>query len=218
MMEFKECGYKNHVGDRLLPAEMFYKAPNKTGLSYACKVCSKQYANTSGKAYREKHSKHLAAESKRWREENRDHWLQLKRESYAKNRDEYLRYGREYYYRNRDSMIEYAIRYREANGVSVKEYMKQWRQENKDKCREYCMMRYAAIRQAVPPWYHQERDDIVKLYAQAREKTEQTGVLYEVDHIVPLRGKTVSGLHCLANLQILTKEENNKKKNKFTVG
>jgi len=38
---------------------------------------------------------------------------------------------------------------------------------------------------------------------------------YEVDHIIPLYGKNVSGFHITKNLQYLTPQENKSKGNKF---
>jgi hypothetical protein len=38
---------------------------------------------------------------------------------------------------------------------------------------------------------------------------------YEIDHIIPLRGKLVSGLHVAENLQYLLPQVNREKKNNF---
>lgn len=58
----------------------------------------------------------------------------------------------------------------------------------------------------VPLWSEQEA---------IKEFYRLCPVGYEVDHIVPLLGKSVSGLHVLANLQYLPKAENRAKGNKF---
>lgn len=56
----------------------------------------------------------------------------------------------------------------------------------------------------VPPWV--AFDDVLPIYeAAARTK------YFDVDHIVPLHGKNVSGLHVPWNLQLLTKAENSRK-------
>ena len=56
---------------------------------------------------------------------------------------------------------------------------------------------------------------IQEIYRMSDELTKQTGIQHNVDHIIPLHGENVSGLHMLSNLTILTAEENVAKSNTF---
>lgn len=70
------------------------------------------------------------------------------------------------------------------------------------------------LSRATPAWLTKEHwDEMNALYFKAREMTKETGIRHEVDHIHPLNGKTVCGLHVPWNLQILTQSENVAKSN-----
>lgn len=67
-----------------------------------------------------------------------------------------------------------------------------------------------------PSWLTKEDFNTISLfYHIAKLKQEITGIPHEVDHIIPLQGKTVCGLHVPWNLQILTQKENRKKANRL---
>lgn len=74
--------------------------------------------------------------------------------------------------------------------------------------------RYRLRRSATPIWF--EPDKVIALYKEAEKVSQETGIKHEVDHIVPLRGKNVSGLHWHGNLQILPMKDNRSKGNKFS--
>lgn len=78
-----------------------------------------------------------------------------------------------------------------------------------------CARRRASKKHATPPWLSKEDLANTRLfYQQAKLLTQQTGVQHHVDHIIPLSGDDVSGLHVPWNLQVLVWEENVKKSNR----
>lgn len=102
------------------------------------------------------------------------------------------------------------------NAKKVSDYNKLyiigWVEKNRGKVRAANSMRRAQLMLAAPKWLSEEQiDEIDNIYLSARKLEEESGEKYHVDHIVPLRGKFVSGLHVPWNLQVISQSENLKK-------
>lgn len=72
------------------------------------------------------------------------------------------------------------------------------------------------LKEATPNWLTTEMlSEIKEIYARRQEVSNVTGIEHHVDHVVPIQGIDVFGLHVPWNLQILTAEENLRKSNKY---
>ena len=130
-------------------------------------------------------------------------------------------YNREWRKANPGYMLEYNREHRKANPECTRDwrkanpkYQSEWRKSNPGKTSAYRAKRRAALLERTPPWLtKQHLEDIEAFY----EWSEYLDGPHEVDHMVPLQGKLVSGLHVPWNLRVLTKDEHKYKLNKFEV-
>lgn len=100
-------------------------------------------------------------------------------------------------------------KYYARHSEQIKQTRKEHFKQNKEKYAAKCAKRYADKTQSTPAWLTEfDLFYINEFYHLASLRKLQ------VDHIIPLRGKNVCGLHTPSNLQLLSPEENRKKSNK----
>lgn len=115
-----------------------------------------------------------------------------------------------YYAKNRERLIAAACDRQRANPEAAAERAANWRRSNLAADAATRARRRAEKSKRTPPWA--DLDAIRDFYSEAA----RLGL--EVDHIIPLRGRTVSGLHIESNLQLLSRTANIKKGNRYEEG
>jgi len=149
----------------------------------------------------------------------------------ARDLENAKRLKKEWYERNKELTKERARAWALANPEKKKESVDKWRNNNLDqhnatnrkwnknnKPRKAALQakRKSVILQRTPSW-DPEAHLIVAKYQLANMLSKASGTPYHVDHIIPLQGKNVSGLHVFSNLRVIPGAENVKKSNKYSI-
>ena len=169
----------------------------KDGLCAACKTCR----NARKKNHYYKNRESEIASARAWNLANPEAVRASKRASYQRHRERLCRESREKYLLQRDKIAAENTK---------------WRKANPAKCAEIKARRRAAKIQRTPPWLSSaQKSEIFAIYAYAAEMRKALSTELHVDHIVPLQGPNVCGLHVPWNLQVLRGDDNNQKYNKL---
>lgn len=218
MKVYTKCDIKKDL------IEFNKRKASKDGLMYICKKCSsdmsKRWINKEGnrekqkeysKSYESQNSNKLKLSRKLYRDNNKDRVEQSQKKFHENNpnakknaNNKYLSNNQE---RRKKSIKDYYYKNKEKIAVRVKKYQK----ENPDKILANTRKYQTKKLKACPPW--SELDKIKVLYEKCKWLESLIGLKYHVDHIIPLQGKSVSGLHVWDNLQILEATLNISKSN-----
>jgi len=124
--------------------------------------------------------------------------------------------------RNRERLRAHQAKWRAANRATARarvakfnrkkgaEYTARYRDKHRARLAERHSKRRAVEVRATPRWA--DPVAIAEIYAEAQRRKR------EVDHVVPLQSKWVCGLHCEANMRLLTRRQNSKKSNRHWPG
>ena len=152
-------------------------------------------------------------------------------DSYKNNREMHYASWRKWYESNKETHHARSRRWQKENSERVKDVAQKWtaanpekvaaktkryRTNNPDKATAMAVASVAKRAKRVPKWLTVDDKWLLReAYGLAKMRTEMFGFVWEVDHIIPLRGKLVSGLHVPTNVQVIPKVENRQKRNYF---
>jgi hypothetical protein len=178
-----------------LDLSMFYKhKKSKFGRRPTCKSCDKDY--------REKNKEHGKEYSKQYQIKNSKLICEKRKVARAlhtaEKKLEIKQKCSEYYFKNK---------------YYLQSKNKEWVEKNRHKMNAIYAKYNATKLKATPKWANFSR--IECYYSVANMLNKEKLKVWEVDHIIPLQGKKVCGLHVETNLRVITREENRSKSNSF---
>ena len=176
------------------------------GYTYRCLACRIVSVKNNRETITAQKRAHYAA--------NRDRLLERKKAEYSKVADKKRAYQREYSEKNKIVLQEKSKQFY-ANNPN---YYKLFRLRFPEKLNAKETRRKTAKLQRNPIWLTDDDHWMMEqAYELAALRTKLFGFAWHVDHIVPLQGKLVSGLHTPINLRVIPGHENVRKSNYFEV-
>jgi hypothetical protein len=173
---------------------------------------AKEYA----RKYRQENKKRVREGKRKWYQENKEKVRETSRKWYQENAEKHKESSRMWQQENPEKRKEYRRKWLQENAEKHREIVRKWQQENPEKRNANAAKRRASKLQRTPHWLTEDEVFMIKeAYSLAKLREKTTGIKWHVDHIVPLQGDTVSGLHCPENLQVIPGSENISKKNNW---
>jgi hypothetical protein len=170
--------------------------------------------------YYQKNKQKILAKAKVYYENNKERICENSKENkkqhYQNNKEIYKLKAENWVAENKEQSTENKKNWVIKNKQKINKYFREWKALNKCKVYAWTAKRRGALLNATPSWLSKEElNKISEFYICAEMFAMYTGEKYHVDHIIPLRGKTVNGLHVPWNLQVIPAKENLVKSNKL---
>ena len=114
---------------------------------------------------------------------------------------------------NKDKKAEQGRKHYQANKQDYMDRANSWAKSNRGYNNARWSKRHALKLNATVSWADLEQ--IKRIYVACSKISKDTGKPHEVDHIIPLQGKNVCGLHIETNLRIVPRQMNRAKGNRY---